>query len=244
MVSVNIAICDDEDYFRSTMENLVLEYKEKNAMEIYVEPFATGEELLKYIENEHRFDIIFLDIELITKTGIEIGNTIRKDMDDHITKIIFVTSKDGYEQQLFGIQPLEFIKKPVAKDKVFYVIDLGLKLLNIEKAIFTYKKAHDFINVRIEEIMYFEKEGRKIKIVTTNGVDYFNGTLAHIKMQFPEIFVVPYNSFVVNWGKVDRLEKNQLIMQNGDKVPVSQRNAKEIRMKLMNFVREVGKGLL
>ncbi len=153
MVSVNIAICDDEDYFRSSMENLILEYKEKNAMEIYIEPFATGEELLRYIENEHRFDIIFLDIELNTKTGIEIGNTIRKDMDDHITKIVFVTSKDGYEQQLFGIQPLEFIKKPVEKDKVFYAIDLGLKLLNIEKAIFTYKKAHDFINVRIEEII-------------------------------------------------------------------------------------------
>ncbi len=92
--------------------------------------------------------------------------------------------------------------------------------------------------------MYFEKEGRKIKVVTTKGVDYFNGTLEHIKMQFPEIFVVPYNSFVVNWGKVDRLEKNQLIMQNGDKVPVSQRNAKEIRLKLMNFEREVGNGIL
>ncbi len=237
---VNIAICDDDEYFCSVLERYILEYRDKYLLNADVKIFYNGDELLKYTENEHKFDLIFLDIELDTKTGIEIGNTIRKDMDDHISKIVFVTSKDGYEPQLFGIQPLEFIKKPVNKDKLFEVIDLVLKLLHIEKANFTYKKAHYFINVRIDEIIYFEKEGRKIKIVTTTGVDYFNGTLEQIRLENPKIFAVPHNSFVVNWEKVDRYIKDQLIMKNGDKVPVSQRNAKEMRLKLMNFEREVG----
>ncbi len=244
MNSVNIAICDDDYYFCAILEKYVLEYKEKSGIGVEIKVFQKGESLLKYIEDEHKFDLIFLDIELDTKTGIEIGNTIRKDMDDHISKIIFVTAKDGYELQLFGIQPLDFIKKPIDKVKLFSVIDLGLKLLHIEKGIFTYKKAHDFINVRIDEIVYFEKDGRKIKIVTTTGVDYFNGTLEQIKMQNPEIFAVPYNSFVVNWEKVNRLVKDHLIMQNGDKIPVSQRNAKAMRQKLMNFEKEVGNGIL
>lgn len=235
---IKIAICDDDNYICSDIEKMILDYAQTSTIQMDVEVFYTGEALIDFIKTEHPFDVIFLDIELGTTTGIEVGNKIRNELDDHISKIVFITSKSGYEQQLFDVQPLNFIKKPIDQEKLENCLSLAIKLLDIDNKIFEYKKGYDVIRVNIKDILYFESKRKKIKIVTINGEDFFYETLVGIKNRLPQIFIEPHGSFLVNFEKIIRSTKDFIVMVDKKEIPVSQRNLKNIRTMLLNSERE------
>lgn len=235
---LNIAICDDDQHICSKIERVILNYGIKSIVEINVEVFYTGESLIDFLNDEHDFDLIFLDIELGATTGIEVASKIRNELDDYISKIVFITSKDGYEQQLFQVQPLNFIKKPINPNKLEKCIQLAIKLLEIDNKTFDYKKGCDVIKVNIKDILYFESKGKKIKIVTYEGNDYFYGSLKNIREKLPKLFINPHGSFLINFKKVKRLKSKLVLMENGYEISVSQRKLKSLRAMLINFEQE------
>ena len=230
---IHIAVCDDEKYVCSDMENLLLEYSKKRKVKIEVEIFYTGEDLTKYLKNGNQFDLIFLDIELKTTTGIAVGTKIRNELDDHIVKIVFITSKNGYEKELFDVQPFNFLPKPIDEVKFEKCMDLAVKLLEQDNNYFEYKKGYDIYKLRIKEILFFEKELKKIKVVTENGEDCFYDTLENVYNRLPDNFVAPHGSFLVNFDKIICSAKEYVTMTNGQQIPVSQRNLKKIREMLI-----------
>lgn len=235
---LRIAICDDNNSICSEIEQFIIDYSKISTVKVEVDVFNSGENLLSFIKNEHYFDLIFLDIELNTTTGIKVGTTIREDFDDHISKIVFITSKQGYEKQLFDIQPLYFLPKPIKASRITKSIDLAIKLLDIDNKTFEYKKDYDIVKVRIQDILYFEKVGRKIKIVTHNDETFFNDSLSAIKNRLPQNFLEPHASFLVNFDKIARLSKDMIIMKDKKEIPVSQRNLKNIRDMILNGERD------
>ncbi len=235
---LKIAICDDDNCICSEIEKVILEHRKTSMIEADIEVFYTGESLIRFIKNEHKFDLIFLDIELETITGIEVASKIRNEFDDYISKIVFITSQNGYEQELFEVQPLNFIKKPLDHEKIKKCINLAIKLAGIDNKTFEYKKGYDVIKVDIKDILYFESKRKKIKIVTHSGEDYFYGTLERVREHLPKIFTLPHRSFLINFHKVERITKEFVIMKNGIEIPISQRNLKNIRSMLINFEKE------
>lgn len=234
---LKIAICDDNNIICSEIESIILEYSKTSYAEIEVEIFFTGESLLDFIRHEHQFDLIFLDIELITTTGINIGNAIRNDFNDNICKIVFISAVDGYDRQLFDLQPFNFLKKPINNLNLKKCIRLASDILERDNKTFEYKKGYNLIKINIKDILYFEKEDRKIKIVSTNEKNYFYDTLDTIKDKLPDIFIMSHRAFLVNFDKIILLNKNYITMVNNDKIPVSQRNLKAVRTMLIELER-------
>ena len=235
---LNIAICDDNKHICSIIEEIVIDFNKKSKIEIKVEVFYSGEKLVEYLKNEDKFDLIFLDIELGSMTGIDVARHIRNEFNDHISKIVFITSKDGYEQELFEVQPLNFIKKPINNIKLKKCIQLAIKLLKIENKSFRYKKGHDIIRVAIKDILYFESKGKKIKIVTYNGSNYLYDSLKNIKEKLPKVFIKPHGSFLINFNKVKALKSKCALMENDIEIPISQRRLNNMRNMLIEFEQE------
>ncbi len=221
------------------IEQMILDYSIQCNTKIDIEVFYDGKELLNYIENKHYFDLIFLDIELKSTTGIEVGTNIRNKLDDYISKIVFISSKSGYERQLFDVQPFNFMDKPIDKDKLVKCIHLALKLLDKEKKIFKYKVGHEFKQIAIQDILYFESKLRKVKITTLNGTDEFYGTLENIKTQLPNSFVTTHVSYVVNYNYIEKISAETILMINGVTIPISKRNLKDIHQLQIQFIKEL-----
>ena len=234
VIMLKIAVCDDDNAICSITEKNIIDYGKTNNVKIDVEIFNRGEELLEFIESEHSFDLIFLDIELGTTTGIKVGTKIREEFDDHVSKIVFVTSKNGYENELFNIQPLNFLRKPIEFSKLQKCLDLVIKLLDIENIYFEYKKDYDIVKVKIKDILYFEIVKRKTKIVTTSGEDFFTEIMTSVKNRIPKNFVQSHGSFLVNFNKIISLNKDFITLTDNTEIPVSQRNLKNIRTMLLN----------
>ncbi len=216
-----------------------LENIKDNAIEIIIEPFYSGESLLSDIQKGQSYDLIFLDIELNTTTGIIVANAIRRDYENYISKIIFMTSRDGYQDQLFDIQTFGYIKKPIDKDKVVGYINLFKKISKKENNVFRYKFGRDIRSAEYQNIMYFENRLKKIKIVTKDGEDEFYDTIKNIINRLPDNFIKIHGSFVVNYEYVINVMADSVLLTNGDIIPVSKSNMRQLYKLQMQFIKEI-----
>ena len=91
---MRIAICDDEKNIRELIGNKVVEqYSEADIVF-----FPSGEELL--LSDKH-IDILFLDIQMSGKNGMETARELRKKEKGMI--LIFVTAMEEYVFQAFDV---------------------------------------------------------------------------------------------------------------------------------------------
>ena len=120
-----VAICDDESAICTQIERIVEKFSRQEAVAMDVELFLSGKVLCRFIESEHSFDIIFLDIELGDINGVEVGKFIREKQNDQVVQIVYISAQTKYCMELFDIRPMNFLEKPIdevrEQDKFFYI---------------------------------------------------------------------------------------------------------------------------
>ena len=67
---IRIGVCDDMEEEIRRQKSILLRIAEKLDLEMEIQDFWSGEELLEEIEDYGSFDIILLDIEMEGKDGI------------------------------------------------------------------------------------------------------------------------------------------------------------------------------
>lgn len=226
-----IAICDDNKEVCSQIEKLLLKYSDKKDIKIEIDVFYSGEDILKNISKGENFDLIYLDIEMKNISGIEVGKYIRNIKQNYISEIVYISGKDEYDRELFAVQPLNFIPKPIDDLKVINTFELAIKKSEKEKKFFEYKKNRIVHKVAIDEIIYFESVSRQIKIVTINKEDYFYGKLSDILALLAKYkFIQTHRSYIVNYNHIRDFKYDEVVMSNGDNLIISKAQR--------NFVRE------
>ncbi len=134
----DIGICDDGENICTSIENMLLQYAGENNIQITVNIWYTGEGLKDYLKAGNHLDILFLDIELFKITGIEVGNYIRKQLDDRGMQIVYISGKASYAQQLFKTQPLDFLVKPILQEQINETIETAVRIINKKKEKFEF----------------------------------------------------------------------------------------------------------
>lgn len=234
-----IAVCDDEQAICSLIEKISLQYQKESCTKLEIEVFYSGEELYKHIQERGRFDLIFLDIEMKLVNGIEVGRKIREEMDDYSTKIVFVSGTDSYYRDLFEVQPLNFISKPIQPNKIRENIRLAMKLSNQLDGVFKYKKRQESYKIDVRDILYFESMNREIRMVTTQGEERFYGKLEEIITQVAKYqFIQIHKSYVVNYNQIIQFRYEAVILPDGESLPISQSKRKEVRHLQMQYEKE------
>lgn len=113
-----IGICDDEKETCTVLENMLWQYGEKHGIKAEISVWYTGESLCDFLTQGNLVDLLFLDIELISTDGIQVGNYIREELKNLETIIVYISSKSSYAMKLFEVQPLGFLIKPLKADQI------------------------------------------------------------------------------------------------------------------------------
>ena len=234
-----IAVCDDVASVCNELKTMITDMKnDLICKEITIDTFYSGEALIDNIKEENLYDLIFLDIELGKINGVEVGHIIREQMEDYVTKIIYISSKDIYDRQLFDVQPLHFLKKPIDSKKVFDDIQLAMKISEKENRNFEFKSFRNTIKVPYRDILYFESRGRKVFLMGTKNNYTFYGNINSLEEVLPKFFIHPNRSYFVNYEFVTCFKFEELIMTDGSIIPISRNKRKEIRELQLVFERK------
>lgn len=232
---LKIAVVDDEYTVAVQTERLLIEACREWELKAEIVVYCSGEETIRFLEDENSYHIIFLDIEMGACSGIEVSRFIRDMLRDESTQIVYVTGKNGYDRQLFEFRPLDFIEKPASAEKVREVLSKYVRIYGEKQDIFEYKVGHAAYLVKLGDILYFESADRKVKIKTVKDESTFYGTIQNLfeQLQNQGLFM-PHKSYLVNYRFVRSFHPDCLYLVNGERIPIAKRKQKEVaRVQLM-----------
>lgn len=229
----NIGICDDGENFCSSIENMLLQCAKEKRIQIDTFVWYTGEGLKESLERGSQLDILFLDIELLQMSGIEVGTFIRNQLDNMGMQIVYISGKASYARQLFKTQPLDFLVKPVTKGQISDVMETALKVLRRKNEKFEFRQGKDYYYVPMGDIVYFVSERRKVKIVTMKETFEFYGRLRETAGRLSEDFVTIHKSYIVNKEYIFRYSYEAVELANGTALTISPANRKQVREKIL-----------
>lgn len=235
---MKIAICDDDKNLAGELEEIIL-YYEKQKNKIYeIDVFYSGLEITRELDKGNTYDLIFLDIEMEEINGLEVGEKIRNEMDDYGTQIIYISSKEGYDRQLFDFQPLHFISKPINKEIVYKDLELAEKVSRRNSEVFTYIKNSELYRINIKDIVYFESRGREIRVVCTKGEDYYYDNMKNLLRKIEDYrFLHIHRSYIVNYDHIIKMKSNEIMMSNNDILPISRSKQDEVKKRQIELER-------
>ena len=235
---IHIAICDDSKQERQILAALFKRYQELHATPLQIHIFQNGFSLLDAIDQGKRFDITILDILMPGENGIEIARNIRASGTD--TEIIFLTSSPEYAVDSYEVKAQNYLLKPVTEEKFFASIDSILAELDKKDtaSFIIYTTEKQYSRIRVSSLVYGEVTHRTITLHLADQ------TMISAVMTFTEFqdilkaypdFIYPHRSYAVNMHYIQYVTKSDIILTDGQKIPLSRNNYTKISEQFLNF---------
>ena len=127
---LKIAICDDTKEDRDTVHQYVQQFFWEKKLSAEIKVFEHPDDLICACE-KYRPHIYILDIVMPMVNGIQAARELRWNQPD--AQIIFATSEESYALESFDVNPVNYILKPVRREKLFETLDLAMKRIRLEE---------------------------------------------------------------------------------------------------------------
>ena len=219
---MRIAICDDEKNIRELIGNKV----RKQYPEADIVFFSSGEDML--IADE-QIDILFLDIQMTGRNGMEIAREIRK-KDNNII-LIFVTAVEEYVFQAFDVGAFNYIVKPIDDNKFADVLGRaveewnrrGANIKEPEEKYLMINNGGVHIKVKIEDIVYAEVFNRKVVIHKSDDDIEYYGKMSDLEASAGDDFFRPHRAYLVNFKYVEKYDATTIYLEEGTALMAKQK---------------------
>lgn len=194
--------------------------------------FDSGIELLNYLGDKKRIDLLFLDIEMPDIDGIYIKEKIQNL--ESVFRIVFVTSHTENIISAFGYKVIGFITKPATIDKVQHYTENVYKEL-LENVKLSFNGVED---VYLENISYFHAANNYVEmhLVGEDAPLWIYEKIKDVEEKTKELSIYRvHKSYMVNFFDVLSVENNKIIMKNKIEIPISRGKQMQIKECFYEF---------
>ena len=177
------------------------------------------------------------------KNGIDIGRQIRKIGKENV--IIYITSSNDYALEAFGVHAVRYLLKPVSEDSLFEALESAISYTRVKKdAVYLVKTRDGLVSIPYSQIEVIENVSRKLEIQLKNGEVLKS---IFIRKSFEEEigdlvkdenFLLVHKSYLVNLNYIKKLERTEVIMESGKRIPVSKAKTVDVKREYLLFVAE------
>lgn len=237
---LHAVIIDDEP---DGIANLSFYLEKTGAIKI-VHTFCDAEAAIRYL-NEHRVNVVFLDIQLKDRSGFE----LLEQLSAPYFSLVFVTAYDQYAIRAFKANAIDYLLKPIDEDELRTVIrkikkHLALNTFEDPKNL---KDDHRSIYIResgfpvkiaTSNIIYIEASGSYSKLFYLAGKQVKSVVLSKPIAELEAIvgsgvFFRTHKSYLVNIRYFMAIESNTfsntMHLEHGCVAKISRRRLKDIR---------------
>ena len=228
MKPVSITICDDDKTLQKLLQQKIEKFCADRNKSCRIVCCDSGEELL----NLPAPDILFLDIQMSGKNGMETARELRRRHEDTI--LIFVTAMSEYVYEAFDVNALHYLIKPFSDEKLQEVLEKALQQLhglaaikegqrksekpleNEESSkILLVKRGGLSTKVFLSDIIYAEVFNRKVMLHTINGEIEYYGKLTDLSEQAGADFYRTHRAYLVNLKYVEKYNATTVWLEQG-----------------------------
>lgn len=217
---LQIAICDDEQFYREKIKYLLEKYLRKQELTYTIHIFLSGEEFLEQCENNIRFDIVFLDISMEKVNGIEAAARIRSFHID--TYVVFVTAFMDYALEGYKVNAVRYLMKDTLDQSIEECMTAVLHRMKVAQVTFSFLEGEK--RLYTDNILYVESKGHK-------SVFYYMepGIVTYqIYKKLDEVekmldgfwFLRIHKSYLVNMKHIRKISNYAVYLDDGEVLPV------------------------
>lgn len=226
---MNCIIVDDEYISREILTRLIERVKGLNLV-----GSCESARSAKALMHEENVDLIFLDVEMPELSGIDLLDML----DDDKPMIIFVTSKEEYAVKAFDFEAVDYLLKPVQRDRFQRAVDKALDLFENKQSVQSgmthlfVKKDGNLVRIRLSSIQYIEAAADYMIIFTESERFIVHTTMKGLIERLPEEdFCRIHRTYTVRLDKVEAIE-DQAVVVAGKSLAIGGTYKKDFMQKL------------
>lgn len=232
---LNVLLCDDSDKQVQVMKKVLLDYQyQKEQIFFHIFSTISTKDALKCVVS-NTIDIAILDIEIDDKTGIDIAKAIKSNNTE--CKIIFLTNYDSFGYLAYEVEASAYILKPLEKIKLYNKLDKIIREYHNETIIKRYGSSRFEMKIKGKityvyqyDILYIEKKGKNVLVVTNDFIYEYIANLKDIEKELgQECFLRCHNGFIVNINQIVSHKRTELYVgKQHISIPVSKANIHKV----------------
>lgn len=224
---INCIALDDEPLALEVIKELCKNVSFLNLTHIFSRVSLAHQHL-----NSYPVDLVFLDIEMPDKNGLDFLKSIKQNL-----MVIFTTAHSKYAVESYNVNAIDYLLKPIEVDRFIIACNKANDFFEYSNS--TTSKLQNCLYVRSEyalikilynEIRYLETMDDYIKIHTTDGKIVL--TLMSMKKIVEKLpnneFIRVHRSFAVSLSNISSI-RNQTILLGDTIIPIGANYKKEIQ---------------
>lgn len=226
---MNVIICDDEQVYRTSIEEKVDVWAKEHQHEsaVIVHSFASSEDLLEEWKRGLHFDMLFMDIQIPYETdGLKIAKTIFEQNEN--IPIAFITNYAEYACEGYLVNALRYILKPIRQQAIDDCMNIAWnRWVLTQSDSVRIEVGKQVVLLPLQQILLVESYAHRSLFTTTNGQQIdASGSIGQLASSLPKgLLGQCHKSYLVNVMYVRKLQTNELTLSNGTVVPIGRKYA-------------------
>lgn len=208
---INAIALDDEplalkiiDFFCSKSELITLQ-----------KTFTSQSETIKYLNN-YPVDLLFLDINMPAKNGIDFYKLLKNN-----PMVIFTTAYSEYAVEGFNVNAVDYLLKPFSEERFFIAIHKVSKRLNLKNDLsqethLTIRADYKLNRIPFDDIVLIEGLDDYVQIHLTNKTKIVARlSMKLILEKLPEkLFLRVHRSYIIPINKAKSIHNKTILIQD------------------------------
>lgn len=230
-----IVIFDDEPRSITKIRRLVEQQLSGTAPFEILE--ATSLDELRRILDTTKVDVLIADIVMPEgqPSGIEVVSRYLQPGCD--TRVIYVSGYLEQAPEVYVTEHVYFLLKPIQPDKLADALNKALATRQRRQPpMLRATVDHKERLFNAPAIYYLESDLHRVLIHCRDGVYVTYAKLSDLASQLPADFTRCHRSFVVNLAYVRSVDRGELYMNDGTRIPISRRYAQKVQADLLAYL--------
>ena len=232
---LHILICDDDAVFAQAMAKQIRALSAYSPKSMNVQCLTdvnamSASELTK-------FDILFLDIDLGDKNGIELARTMRVHNAEAV--LILVTNFSEYAPEGYEVDAFRYLPKAELERKLPGYFSDALAVCRTRQRKVEIFCEGESMPVPVQTIVYVESKGHEqlLHLVGWSRKElYARMTMLQLEeLLLPQGFLRIHKQFLVNMAYLQSLQSTGAVLTTGKSLKASARNYRENQRKFTNW---------
>lgn len=230
---MKVAICDDNKIDQDYVISLLRTWAQLTDRKLELYTFTSAEQFLFQYAEEKDYKILILDIEMGKMNGVALAKELRKENQE--LQIIFVTGFPDFIAEGYEVDAIHYLMKPLEQGKFLKAMEKAVTHLKHVEPVILLQESGEAMRIATKNILYVEVFSHSCVLHTTEEHVEYKISISKLEKELGEQFVRVHRSYLVNIEWIKRIAKTEVILENGDTVPLSRRKYNEVNLAFIDY---------
>lgn len=234
MAELCLAICDDCASDAERAAALCSAWLGERGIEHDIRLFSSADALMGELSwGGPSFDLYLLDMRIGGKSGLDVARWLfERGVRD---RVILTSGSAEYALEAYDVHPLHYLLKPLGPEAVSRALGLAVELARPRTVVF--RHGARTISLLVEDVCYLESLSHGVIVHARGAQHVLPLSLNYAERAVPSgAFARCHRSYLINLGLVERVERTEVWLRDGTRLPRSRTFSKPFQTALVRYL--------